>query len=114
MGVGSLDGRRFRSVANEGGEVGAETVFSYAEDAGGDVWASYSGGGIRRGYLVGRRDGDRLDFRYAQLNDAGRTATGHCVATVSTLPDGRLRLDETWEWESRPGSGTSAVEELPG
>ena len=26
---------------------------------------------------------------------------------------GRLRLDERWTWESRDGSGVSAVEELP-
>ncbi|HVQ93826.1 MAG TPA: hypothetical protein VMU51_22500 [Mycobacteriales bacterium] len=100
-------------MSNVGGEVGAETVFRYGEDDAGEVWASYSGGGIRRGFLVGRRDGDRLDFRYAQLNDARETSTGHCVSVVSTLPDGRLRLDETWQWESRPGQGTSAIEELP-
>lgn len=88
-----------------------ETTFVYGEDAG-EIWASYQGGGIRRGHLVGRREGDRLDFRYVQLNAAGETSTGHCVSTVSTLPDGRLRLDETWHWESRPGSGTSAVEEI--
>jgi hypothetical protein len=35
------------------------------------------------------------------------------VSTITTLPDGRLRMDETWQWESRPGSGTSAVEEVP-
>jgi hypothetical protein len=28
------------------------------------------------------------------------------------LADGRLRLDEVWEWESKPGSGTSAIEEI--
>jgi hypothetical protein len=26
--------------------------------------------------------------------------------------DGRLRLEETWEWESRDGSGTSVVEQV--
>jgi hypothetical protein len=28
------------------------------------------------------------------------------------LPDGRLRLDEQCHWESRPGGGTSVVEEI--
>jgi hypothetical protein len=113
VGAPSLDGRRFRSAANVGGEVDADTVFHYAEDGSGEVWASYAGGAIRRGFLVGRRGGNRLEFRYVQLNDAGETSSGHCVSTVSTLPDGRLRLDETWAWESRAGSGSSAVEELP-
>ncbi|MEV4416035.1 hypothetical protein [Catellatospora sp. NPDC049609] len=105
----SLDGCRFAAVSEVvGGEVGTDTVFAYHEQ-GGEIWAEYAGGAVRRGFLVGTRDGDRLDFRYAQLNTDGDTSTGHCVSTVSELPDGRLRLDETWQWESRPGSGTSAV-----
>ncbi|MEV4119825.1 hypothetical protein [Micromonospora sp. NPDC049645] len=109
----SLDGRRFAAVADVvAGEVGTETVFEYHEAAG-EVWAEYAGGAIRRGRLVGTRDGDRLDFRYVQLNIDGQTSSGHCVSEVSVLPDGRVRLHETWSWESRPGSGSSLVEELP-
>ncbi|REE99354.1 hypothetical protein [Thermomonospora umbrina] len=108
----SLDGRRFRAVADVvGGEVGTATAFTYHERDG-EIWADYGGGAIRRGHLVGTRVGDRLDFRYAQLNASGETAVGHCVTEVRVLPDGRLRLEETWEWESRPGSGTSVVEEV--
>ena len=107
----SLDGRRFQSMAEvAGGEVGTETVFEYHEE--GDlIWARYAGGAVRLGHLVGLRQGDRLEFRYSQLNTAGETSTGHCVSTVVTLPDGRLRLDETWRWESKDGAGTSSVEE---
>jgi catechol 2,3-dioxygenase-like lactoylglutathione lyase family enzyme len=107
-----LDGKVFRAVADvENGEVDAATVFTYHERDGA-IWAEYSGGQIKRGHLVGTRDGDRLDFRYSQLNIAGETSTGHCVSTVETLPDGRLRLSETWQWESRQGSGTSVVDEV--
>jgi hypothetical protein len=109
----SLDGRVFaQSERPDGGEVGPGTRFRYRE-AGGQVWATYAGGGIARGFLVGTRQGDTLDFRYVQLNDAGATSSGHCVSRIVELPDGRLRLEETWEWESRAGSGTSVVEELP-
>ncbi|MEU5881512.1 hypothetical protein [Spirillospora sp. NPDC047279] len=109
----SLDGRRFRAVAEtEGGEVVPETLFTYHEE-GGEVWAEYAGGSIRRGRLVGTRAGDRLDFRYSQLNTGGETSNGHCVSTIGVLADGRVRLEEVWEWESRPGSGVSAVEEVP-
>jgi hypothetical protein len=108
----SLEGRRFRSVADvAGGEVDTETVFDYHEE--GDlIWARYAGGAVRLGHLVGLRQGERLEFRYSQLNTAGETSTGHCVSTVITLPDGRLRLHEVWEWESKDGAGTSAVEEI--
>ena len=108
----SLEGRRFRGAEMDGeGEVGAATEFEYHQD--GDlVWARYEGGAVRLGFLVGTRDGNRLEFRYSQLNVNGETSTGRCSTTISGLPDGRLRLDEVWAWESKPGSGKSAVEEV--
>lgn len=108
----SLDGQRFAApAATVGGEVGPETVFEYHE-ADGVVWAEYSGGDVRRGFLVGIRDGDVIRFRYAQLNVAGETSTGRCVSQIGLTEDGRLRLAETWAWESKDGSGTSVVEEV--
>jgi len=108
----SLDGRFF-SPAAKGAEAEAspETTFEYHERDG-LIWARYQGGAVRLGFLVGTREGDRLDFRYAQVNESGETASGHCATVVSTLPDGRVRLDETWEWESKPGSGTNVTEEV--
>ncbi|MEV4763884.1 hypothetical protein AB0J89_14760 [Micromonospora chokoriensis] len=109
----SLDGRRFAALTDVvAGEVGTETVFTYHERAG-EVWAEYAGGSIRRGYLVGTREGDRLEFRYVQLNAEGQTSSGRCVTEVGASADGRLELRERWTWESRPGSGTSVVRELP-
>jgi hypothetical protein len=111
-GAGSLDGRTFRVAAmGVEGEANEATMFEYHERDG-VVWARYEGGAVRLGFLVGTRDGDRLDFRYSQLNESDETSNGHCTTAISSLPDGRLRLDETWEWESQPGAGTSAVEEI--
>jgi hypothetical protein len=109
----SLDGRRFAAADQApGGEVDAETAFEYHED--GDlVWARYAGGAVRLGHLVGLRRGDVLEFRYSQLNGSGETSNGFCRSTIEVLNDGRLRLHESWRWESRPGGGTSIVEELP-
>jgi len=108
----SLDGRRFRVAEMvEGGEAGAATVFEYHE-RGDLVWARYEGGAVRLGFLVGTRAGDRIDFRYSQLNEDGETSNGHCTSQITALPDGRLRLTEDWTWESRPGAGTSAIEEI--
>jgi hypothetical protein len=107
----SLEGRSLVGVSNSGdGDVGSATVFRYHEDAGA-VWADYAGGAVRRGYLVGTRDGDRLDFRYVHLDTDGGTASGHCTSRIEELPDGRVRLHETWSWESRDGAGESVVEE---
>ncbi|ANJ07065.1 MULTISPECIES: hypothetical protein [Streptomyces] len=108
----SLDGLVLAPVADQApGQVGARTRFAYHERDG-VVWADYAGGDIVRGYLVGTRAGDRLDFRYVQLGTDGGTASGHCVSAVVELPDGRVRLEESWEWESRPGRGTSVVEQV--
>ncbi|MEU3145192.1 MULTISPECIES: hypothetical protein [unclassified Streptomyces] len=110
--AGSLDGLVLSPVADQApGQVGTRTRFVYHEQ-GGLIWAEYAGGDVVRGHLVGTREGDRLDFRYVQLTQDGTTSGGHCRSTVVELPDGRLRLEETWEWESQPGSGTSVVEQL--
>ncbi|MET9968466.1 hypothetical protein ABZZ80_21685 [Streptomyces sp. NPDC006356] len=108
----SLDGLVLAPVADQApGQVGTHTRFTYHEKDG-EIWAEYTGGDVVRGHLVGTRDGDRLDFRYVQLKRDGTTSSGHCVSTVTELPDGRVRLDETWQWESQDGSGTSVVEQL--
>ena len=108
----SLDGLVLAPVADQApGQVGTRTRFTYHEEDD-EVWAEYAGGDVVRGRLVGTRAGDRLDFRYVQLRTDGSTSSGHCVSTVVDLPDGRVRLEETWEWESRQGSGTSVVEEI--
>ncbi|WP_329116059.1 hypothetical protein [Streptomyces sp. NBC_01465] len=109
-----LDGLVLSPVADQApGQVGTATRFTYHEREG-RIWAEYEGGDVVHGRLVGTRVGDRLDFRYVQLKRDGQTSSGHCASVVSELPDGRIRLEETWEWESQEGSGTSVVEELRG
>ncbi|ALJ20782.1 hypothetical protein [Microbacterium sp. No. 7] len=108
----SLDGRRFAALTDTvGGDVGADTVFDYQE-ADGVVWAAYSGGAVLRGFLVGTREADTVCFRYTQINRDRETSSGRCVSQLSRSEDGRLRLHETWSWESKSGSGTSLVVEL--
>lgn len=113
MPLPSLDRRSFRDVSPApAGDVGGETVFGYREDADGTVWARYEGGAVRLGFLVGTRRQDVVEFRYAHVTGDGDTATGHCTSRIEQLADGRLRLHETWAWDSREGSGTSVVEEV--
>ncbi|MFJ5777333.1 hypothetical protein [Streptomyces sp. NPDC093094] len=108
----SLDGLTLAPVADQApGQVGTRTRFDYHEKDG-EIWADYAGGDVVRGRLVGTREGDRLDFRYVQLKRDGTTSGGHCASRVVELPDGRIRLEETWQWESQTGSGTSVVEQV--
>ncbi|NJC63708.1 hypothetical protein HC028_04175 [Planosporangium flavigriseum] len=107
-----MDGKTFASISNTAsGEVDGATRFRYRQD-GETIWADYGGGAIVRGYLVGTRTLDRLDFRYVHLNTSGETASGRCTSRMVVLPDGRVRMHEAWSWESRQGSGESLIEEV--
>lgn len=107
----SLDGHTFRSrPTGNGGDVGPSTVFSYRESDG-MIWASYEGGAVRRGFLVGTRDHNQLTFRYVHLGSDGNTSSGRCTSQIGVTNDGRLVLDEQWHGESRPRSGTSRLEQ---
>lgn len=102
----------FAGVENSAtGEVGQSTTFNYHQDHD-IIWAEYSGGSVIRGNLVGTRNAEKLHFRYAHLSTTKETSTGVCNSTIELLDDGRLRLHESWAWESRPETGTSIVEEL--
>jgi hypothetical protein len=108
----SLDGRTLAGVVNDdAGEVSGDTRFEFTQD-GEQIYARYSGGVIVDGHLVGTFDGRHWDIRYVQLNENGDTATGHSRGTVTLLDDGRVRVEDEWEWESKPGSGESVLEEL--
>ncbi|WP_436346034.1 hypothetical protein [Natronorubrum sp. FCH18a] len=108
----SLDGRTLAGVANdEDGDVSAETIFHF-EQNGDRIYASYAGGEIVDGHLVGTFDGEQWDIRYVQLTEDNETATGHSVGDVELLEDGRLRVEDEWEWESKAGSGESVHEEV--
>lgn len=112
----SYDGKTFRSAANSAnGEVGAQTLFHYHQE-GAVVWAEYAGGSVVRGSLVATVADDgsgSLDMRYQHVNRAGALMTGRCRSVPTTLPDGRLRLHETWQWTSGDEScGESVIEEV--
>ena len=111
----SYDNRRFRSIANsETGDVGSETIFHYHQDDD-VVWAEYWGGEIVRGTLIAKvRPDDSLDMRYQHVNRKGDLMTGICRSIPELLPDGRIRLHETWQWTCGDhSSGESVIEEAP-
>jgi hypothetical protein len=110
----SLDGRRFRPPDDAtGGDVGTDTEFEFHQDD--DlIWARYSGGRVRLGFLVGTCDGAYAEFRYTQVLTDGTTANGRSRDRIELLDDGRVRLHEAWRWESKTGAGTSVLDEVSG
>lgn len=106
--------KSFRPVTNtDNGEVSGETLFQYRQ-TGNIVTAEYAGGSIVRGHLIALVDSEgRLDMRYHHVNDKGELQTGVCRSVPEILPDGRIRLQESWQWTSGDRSkGTSVVEEV--
>ncbi|OJJ19386.1 n-acetylglutamate synthase [marine bacterium AO1-C] len=110
----NYNGKKFRSVNNtENGEVGAETLFYY-EQEGEILTATYAGGQILKGNLVGKVDEQGvIEMRYQHLNTQLEFKTGCCVSTPEILPDGKIRLHEKWQWTSGDQSeGESIIEEV--
>jgi hypothetical protein len=102
-----------RAVATaETGEVSAATLFTFSQ-TGTTVWARYEGGAIEVGYLVGTFAAGRLVFRYAQVDRLGDVHGGRSTCDLHMLADGRLRIVEHFQWESREGSGTNVFEQTP-
>ncbi len=106
--------KKFRPVQNtDNGETSAETIFHYQQ--GGNILTSdYAGGKIKRGHLIGLVDeAGNIDMRYHQVNEAGELMTGVCQSRPEILPNGKIRLHETWRWTSSDGStGSSIIEEI--
>jgi hypothetical protein len=110
----NYDGRTFVSIENTtNGEVSSKTVFDYKQE-GKILSATYSGGEIVKGTLIGivKEDGC-LTFRYNHVNVHHDIRGGQCTSVPEILSDGRIRLHESWRWLDRDQSeGESIVEEV--
>jgi hypothetical protein len=108
----NLHGRRMRVVQTApNGIVGIDTVFHFHQ-TGAVVEARYVGGRIAVGCLVGIFDGDVLSFRFCQISDGVQIDGGASQGRLEKMSDGRLRLVESFTWESRRGKGVSIFEEV--
>lgn len=106
--------KTFRPVSNtENGETSGETVFLYRQ-TGHILTSEYAGGRIISGHLIGLVDeSGNIDMRYHQVNDKGEIMTGTCRSVPEILPDGKIRLHETWQWTSGDlTAGKSVIEEV--
>jgi hypothetical protein len=108
----NLDGRvMYVSSTAEQGVIGAGTRLRFSQK-GARVLGRYDGGAVVRGYLVGRLEGSRLVFRYAQVEASTEVHRGSSVCDVLSRPDGRVRIHERLVWHTRPGYGTNVLDEI--
>jgi hypothetical protein len=105
---GELDLRVFDVVETSAASaISNETRFEFRERDG-VVEASYEGGGIVRGFLTGRRDGDRVATAYSQLQADGALRTGTAELRLERT-GARLRLIEEYTW-SDGGRGSNVLQ----
>jgi hypothetical protein len=108
----SLDGlEMFVSSTAAEGVVSSDTRLRLAQK-GARVLGRYQGGNVVRGCLVGRLAGDRLTFRYLQVERPGALHGGRSECEVLRRPDGRVRILEHFVWRTRTGSGTNVFDEV--
>ncbi|MEE8577712.1 MAG: n-acetylglutamate synthase [candidate division Zixibacteria bacterium] len=112
----NYDNRYFVGKINyDSGDFTREVVFRYRQK---DrvVWGSFEGGRVLHGNFVAKvLDDDSLDMVWQYLNKDGVLRRGTCRSQPEVLPDGRLRLNESWECTGDDGeSGTSTIEEIGG
>ena len=107
-------GRKFAGVENTAnGQVDGDTLFEY-QQRGQTLTAKYAGGSIRQGFMLGKvfEDGS-IEFAYHHLDTDDVLKNGFCQSKPEWLPDGRIRLYETWHWtHGGDGNGSSIVEEI--
>ncbi|MFV0417895.1 MAG: GNAT family N-acetyltransferase [Dysgonomonas sp.] len=110
----NLDGRLFKGIENTAsGEVSQSTVFHYHQQ-GNTIWASYSGGDIQKGFLLGYFvDKFSIKFSYQHINTKKEIRIGECQSLIENLTDGKFRLHESWQWLDKDKmKGHSVVEEI--
>lgn len=107
-------GRKFRGISNTpNGQVSGDTVFSYQQH-GKVLTATYAGGSILQGQIMGIvSENNQLNFAYHHIDLEGKLKSGYCQSIPEILNDGRIRLQENWEWTvGGEGKGESIVEEM--
>lgn len=96
----------------ENGVVNRDPIFQFTQKNR-SVYATYSGGKIEKGFLVGLLNENELTFNFCQLQNDGILDNGTSTAKLAITENGKIRLTEHFEWKSRPGEfGVNIFEEL--
>lgn len=90
----------------------SDTIFYYHQD-GDVVWGTYDGGTVIRGNFLAKVDAEGvLDLRFQHINISGEIVTGTSLSTPEIMADGRIRINEEFQWSGDDLSHKSTVEEI--
>ncbi len=110
----NYNNKKFQVLSNSNnGETSGETTFEYIQK-GNILTSEYRGANIKCGHLIGIvSDKGIIDMKYHQVNLKDEIMTGVCTSTPVILPNGKIRLQEKWQWTSGDKSkGESILEEI--
>lgn len=110
----NYNGKKFKPLSNsDNGEVSEDMIFNY-EQKGAILESTYSGGQIVKGHLIGIvSEKGEIDMRYHQINKSGKLMTGICHSKPEILKNGKIKLNESWQWTSGDKSeGRSVLIEI--
>ncbi len=109
----NLNNKKFKAVANtENGDIPNDFIFHYKQE-GNVLTCSYKCDNIVKGNLIGIvMDNDTIEMSYHQINKQGEIKTGICTSKIIKLDNGKIRIEESWQWTNGDKSkGSSALEE---
>ncbi len=86
------------------GVVNNQTIFTFSQKEN-LVSASYAGGKIQQGYLVGYLTRDKLFLSYSQFQVDSKMDNGQSVCDLSLDENKKIVLTETFSWFSRDNEG---------
>jgi len=93
------------------GVVNELTIFEFSQNDN-IVSATYSGGQILKGYLVGTLNQNKLVFSYCQLQTNGRMDNGQSECDI-LIENNKIKLIEHFTWVSKNGEmGINIFQEL--
>ena len=110
----NLNNKRFKAISNSvSGQVSSKTIYNYFQDKN-IVWATYSGGTIKKGHLIGLMNNDQsLDFHYHHVDEDFNIKTGKCHSVFQKTSSGKISFTEHWQWTCGDNStGSSIIEEI--
>jgi len=110
----NYNNKKFKPVSNsDNGEVSSDMVFHYKQ-TNNVLTCRYHGKHILDGHLIGLVDAaGNIEMSYHQVNIKGELMTGECRSTPEFLENGKIRLNEKWQWTSGDLSkGESVLEEV--
>ena len=107
----SFDGKAMRTVSTApNGVIDEKTIFHF-QQIGNLITATYKGGRVKTGFLIGKINNEKLEFQYTQMHDDESINGGCSLCEIKITEDGRIKLVEHFQWANGE-KGTNIIEEL--